>query len=218
MAPATMKAVKVIEQGKAQVCQVPLPVLRDDYILVKIVAVALNPTDWKHIDYLATPGATVGCDYAGIVEEVGSKVTKTFKKGDRISGFAHGVNATNTEDGCFAEYAVVKGDVQMKMPDSMTIEDAATLGVGVSTVGQGLYQSLKLPLPNQPAKEPFPLLIYGASTATGTLAIQYAKLSNLTVLAVCSPHNFDLVKGLGADMVFDYKDPQCAEKNTCCDQ
>ncbi len=47
-----------------------------------------------------------------------------------------------------------------------------------TTVGQALYQSLKLPLPTQPARHPFPLLIYGGSTATGTLAIQFAKLQD----------------------------------------
>lgn len=58
----------------------------------------------------------------------------------------------------------------------MSFEEAATFGVAVTTCGQGMYQSLKLPLPNEPTKEAFPLLIYGGSTATGTVAIQYAKL------------------------------------------
>ena len=49
------------------------------------------------------------------------------------------------------------------------------------------------------------------STATGTLAIQFAKLSGLTVVATASPHNHALVKELGADAVFDYNDPSCAE-------
>ena len=53
---------------------------------------------------MATPGCTVGCDYSGVVEEVGSKVTKQWQKGDRIAGFVHGVNKTEPEDGCFAEY------------------------------------------------------------------------------------------------------------------
>ena len=63
-----------------------------------------------------------------------------------------------------------------RIPDFLTFEDAATLGVGVTAVGQTLYMTLKLPLPTEPAKTPFPVLIYGGSTATGTLAIQYAKL------------------------------------------
>lgn len=78
-------------------------------------------------------------------------------------------------------------------------------------MAQGLYQNLKLPLPTKPAPTPFPILIYGGSTATGILGIQFAKLSGLTVVATSSPHNFDYLKSLGADAVFDYKSPTCAE-------
>ena len=105
-----------------------------------------------------------------------------------------------------------KGDIQIRLSDNVSFEDAATLGVGITTVGQGLYQSLGLPLPPAKVGEPTTVLIYGASTATGTLAVQYAKLSGLTVIATASPHNFELVKSLGADQVFDYKDPDCGAK------
>lgn len=176
MAPSEMRVFKMVEKGRAEVRTAPVPRLRDDYVLVKVKAIALNPTDWKHIAVLAEPDCTIGCDFAGIVEEVGSKVTKPWKKGDRIAGFTHGGNAVEKEDGCFAEYCVAKGDLQMKIPDNMTMAEAATLGVGVTTVGQGLCQSLELPLPTQPTSEKTPVLIYGGSTATGSLAIQYAKL------------------------------------------
>lgn len=210
--PSTQKAVAVVEPKKAAlVTDRAIPALRDDYILIKTVAVALNPTDWKHIDYgFAEPGCLVGCDYAGIVEEVGSKVKKPFKKGDKVAGFVHGCNSVQHEDGAFAEYIVAKGDLQMHIPETLSFEEAATLGVGISTVGQALYQSLGLAWPTEPLKEPVPLLIYGGSTATGTLAIQFAKLSGYTVVATCSPRNFDLVKKLGADHVFDYKHPNAA--------
>lgn len=69
-----------------------------------------------------------------------------------------------------------------------------------------------MPLPPTKVSEPTPVLIYGASTATGTLAVQFAKLSGAEVFATASPHNFDLVKKLGADHVFDYKDPSCGEQ------
>ena len=153
-----------------------IPHLRDDYMLIKNFAVALNPADWKHIDFMAIAGALPGCDYAGVVEEVGEKVIKPFKKGDRVCGMCHGPNPLELEDGAFAEYIVAKGDIQMIVPPQMTFEEAATLGTGIITVGQSLYQSLQLPLPTAPVKEAFPLLIYGGSTATGTLAIQFAKL------------------------------------------
>lgn len=208
---STQKAVIVTEPGKdGLVTDRPIPKLRDDYILVKTVSVGLNPTDWKHVAYISPPGVLVGCDYSGVVEEVGKDVKKPFKKGDRICGFAHGANSVQPEDGAFAERIVVKGDLQMKIPDHMSFQDAATLGVGINTVGQALYQSLKLALPTEPIKDATPILIYGGSTATGTLAIQFAKLSGYKVLTTCSPHNFDLVKSLGADEVYDYKDANSA--------
>ncbi|KAH9221606.1 chaperonin 10-like protein [Leptodontidium sp. 2 PMI_412] len=197
--------------GEAAAVEASVPVLRDDYILVKVKAVALNPTDWKHVNWLTSEGARIGCDYAGIVEEVGSKVTKPFKKGDRIAGVAHGGNEVNHEDGAFGNIITVKGDLQIKIPDNLSFEEASTLGVGITTVGQGLYQSLQLPLPDKPATEKTYLLIYGGSTATGALAIQFAKLSGLTVAVTCSPRNFDYVKSLGADAAFDYSSPTCAQ-------
>lgn len=71
---------------------------------------------------------------------------------------------------------------------------------------------LQLPWPNNPSKENFPILIYGASTNTGLWAVQYAKLSGLRVLATCSEKNFEAVSQLGADEVFDYRDEKCGEK------
>ncbi|KAJ5753986.1 uncharacterized protein N7511_008139 [Penicillium nucicola] len=208
---STQKAIVVVEQGKeGLVTDRPIPQLRDDYMIVKTVSVGLNPTDWKHIAYLSPPGVLSGCDYSGIVESVGKNVTKKFAKGDRVCGFAHGGNAVQPEDGTFAEYIAVKGDLQWKIPENMSFQEAATIGVGISTVGQALYQSLKLALPTEPIKDNTPILIYGGSTATGTLAIQFAKLSGYKVLTTCSPRNFDLVRSLGADEVYDYNDANAA--------
>ena len=78
--------------GTAVLKSIPIPKLRDDYILVRTVAIALNPTDWTTLDAKGDNGSLVGCDYAGIVEAVGKAVKKDFKKGDRIAGFAHGGN------------------------------------------------------------------------------------------------------------------------------
>ena len=210
---STQKAIVVAGPKEAKlVTNRPIPTLRDEYVLVKNVSVALNPTDWKGIDFRATPGALSGCDYAGVVEDVGKDVGKQFKKGDRICGFVPGCNQNQLEDGSFAEYIVAKTHLQMRIPESLSFQEAATLGVGVYTVGQTLYQILKLALPTEPTKEPVPVLIYGGSTATGTLAIQFAKLSGYAVITTCSPHNFDLVKSLGVDVVYDYKDPNSADE------
>jgi NADPH:quinone reductase-like Zn-dependent oxidoreductase len=67
-----------------------------------------------------------------------------------------------------------------KIPDNLTFEETATLGVGITTIGQTLYMTLKLPLPgDKPVDGQAFVLIYGGSSATGTLAIQFAKLYEL---------------------------------------
>ena len=63
-----------------------------------------------------------------------------------------------------------------KIPEGMSWEEAASMGAGVTTIGQALYHELRLPWPTKPTKEPFHILINGGSTASGTLAIQYAAL------------------------------------------
>lgn len=77
--------------------------------------------------------------------------------------------------------------------------------------GQGLYRTLGLPIPTESTKDSEYILIYGGSTATGIFGIQFAKLSGLKVIATASPHNFDYLKSLGAEAVFDYKSPTAAE-------
>ena len=138
MAPQ-QKAIVIESRGIAHlISDAPIPRLRDDYILVKNVAVAINPTDWQHIDGEGPAGATVGCDYAGIVMDVGPKVTKLFAKGDRVCGFIHGSNGDNHEDGAFAEYVTAKGDLQIPIPNGVSFEEAATLGVGMYDTCQPL--------------------------------------------------------------------------------
>lgn len=78
---ATCKGIVVQKPGQAAVMTVPVPKLKDDCILVKVYAVALNPADWKLVEWLTDSGCHIGNDYAGIVEQVGSKVTKDFRKG-----------------------------------------------------------------------------------------------------------------------------------------
>lgn len=76
---------------KVAIREIPKPKLRDGYVLVKVHAVGINPTDWKSIDKgFADAGARSGCDYSGVVAEVGESLGKPFQKGDRIAGFAHG--------------------------------------------------------------------------------------------------------------------------------
>lgn len=198
-------------QQAALVYDHPIPALRDGYMRIRTVAVAVNPCDWKQVDGLGSPGTLLGCDYAGIVEEVAPGGHKSFKKGDRVCGMVHGANSSHPEDGAFAEFIIAKADLQIRMPDHLSFEEAATLGVGVSTVALGLYRNLCLDWPTQSVRYRTSILIYGGSTATGVLAIQFAKLSGAYVYATCSPHNFELVRSLGADVVCDYHELEAAD-------
>ena len=84
-----MRAIRIVKEKTAAIVDTPIAQVRDGWVLVKVKAVALNPTDWKHVHHgHADVGALCGCDYAGIVEKVGPNVM--FKKGDRIAGFVHG--------------------------------------------------------------------------------------------------------------------------------
>jgi NADPH:quinone reductase-like Zn-dependent oxidoreductase len=116
------------------------------------------------------------------------------------------------EDGTFAEFILVKGDLQIRVPDRLTFEEAATLGVGITSVGQGLYQTLMLAMPTTTSSTPIPILIYGGFTASGVLGIQFAKLSGYLPITTCFPHNFEMVKQLGAFAAFDHRDPASAKK------
>lgn len=161
----------------------PFPRLRPDYLLVSTVAVALNPTDVKAISQgRAAINGLLGSDFSGLVLEVGPAVTKKFRKGDRVFGFAHGANFNESEDGAWAEVIAAKGDCCMKIPEKWSFEEAATVGASAITSGQGLFQGMELRLPRavRPAFESVGdkeyILIYGGSSSAGTLAIQYAKL------------------------------------------
>ena len=77
-----------------------------------------NDIDRKHVDIVRPPHTTIGCDFAGTVQDVGRRVAadrQRWKKGDRIAGFTHGGNEVQPEDGCAAEYCVVKAGLCMKV-------------------------------------------------------------------------------------------------------
>ncbi len=125
----------------------PIPKLPANCLLVRTVAVGLNPHEILDIDppwCISDPGNLLGCDYAGVVEGVGTDVTRKFKKGDRVCGCTR-PNPLQPDWGTFAEYIVVVADVQLHIPDEMTFEDAASLGVSVLTAGAVLVRCISSP-------------------------------------------------------------------------
>ncbi|RVX68794.1 hypothetical protein B0A52_07680 [Exophiala mesophila] len=216
-----MKAI-VLGDGPGKVSLVtdrPSPKLRPGYLGVNVKAVALNPTDWKHVDRFNADGSLYGCvsgcDYAGVVAETGTGYSKQWKVGDRICGFVHGGNELEKEDGGFAETVIARADIQLRIPDGMSFEDASTLGVGVITCAQALFMQMGLTQPPSNGAAPAngePVLIYGGSSATGSIALQFARIAGYTPITLCSPHNFEFVKSLGAAAAFNYNDEDCVEQ------
>ncbi|KAK3935592.1 putative zinc-binding dehydrogenase family oxidoreductase [Diplogelasinospora grovesii] len=192
--------------------EAPVPEVRDDIVLVRAVAVSVNPVDAKMIGPYVTPGAISGCDFAGVVEAVGIDAAKNdIKIGDRVCAAIMGQNPLEPSLGAFAEHVGARSSSLIKLPDSVSFETGSGLGTSFMTAGMALFKSLGLPgYPLAPSAKNLPVLVYGGSTATGTAAIQLLRLAGFVPIVTCSPHNFELVKSYGAEAVFDYHTPGCA--------
>lgn len=181
--PTHQKALKITRPGQIDpVALSEIPQIRPDEVLVRVACIALNPFDAKSADLSPTIGATVGCDFSGHVVALGDDVPPgSLAIGDRVCGCVFGNNPDRPENGAFAEFVAAPADLVLRVPSQMALEEAATLGVGLATVGMSLYQAMKLPLPGTPPdmRGPFHVLVYGGATATGTLAIQMLKRYSL---------------------------------------
>ncbi|KAI0040741.1 GroES-like protein [Auriscalpium vulgare] len=212
MAPIKQQASVVGENGTAVLAEVDVPKLGPGQILVKVVAAAQNPSDWKAAQSITAHGATIGLDYAGIVEEIGSDVPAGVRYlGEKVCGFVRGAAGAH---GAFAEYLVASAQyATIPIPNGWSFEDAAQIGVAAFTTVQAMTESLTdLPTPLAPATTPTPLLVYGGSSSVGFYTIQWAKLAGLHVIATASKHNHDILKRYGADEVYDYRDPDVGAK------
>jgi NADPH:quinone reductase-like Zn-dependent oxidoreductase len=196
-----MKAVAHSEYGSPDVLKlkdVDKPVAKDDEVLVRVHAAAVNPPDWAGVHGvpyivrlaygLRRPKIGIrGTDMAGIVDAVGKNVTR-LRVGDEV--FGRGV-------GTFAEYAVAPEEHLVPKPAGLTFEQAA----GVPMSGLTALQALRDAGGIQPGQK---VLIVGAGGGVGTFAVQIAKSFGAEVTGVCSTSKLDLVRSIGADHVIDY--------------
>ncbi|OTA57460.1 NAD(P)-binding protein [Hypoxylon sp. EC38] len=195
----------------------PVPELEDDRVAVEIKAVSLNPVDTKMVGDYHTPGAISGCDFAGIVTAVGPGAADgNIKVGDRICAAISGLNPLRPDIGAFATQTTTPYWSSLKLPDNWSYAEGASLGTPWMTVGAALFKSLGLlGGPLEPVSHPngkvTTILVNGGSSATGTAALQLLKLAGYQTIATCSPRNFELTRSFGADHVFDYNSPTCAE-------
>ncbi len=196
-----MKALILKRYGKSDqlaFADIPRPTIKPNEILVQIHAVGLNPIDYmipkgtfKPIIKFQLP-ATMGSDLAGIVVEVGNRVTR-FKLGDAI--FA---SIFDLGTGSLAEYAVVPESAAAIKPANLDFVQAASIPM----VGLTSWQALKERARLKPGQKVF---IPAGSGGIGTFAIQFAKHLGATVGTTTSTGNVDMVRRLGADEVIDYK-------------
>ncbi|TFY63725.1 hypothetical protein EVJ58_g3092 [Rhodofomes roseus] len=207
-----MKALVVKPGPAAVVEEVPVPVVGSDDILVKVVATAQNPTDWKFVDFVQNHGTILGCDWSGYVVDAGKNVTSP-RVGDHVAGFVQG--GTFTDYGAYAEYVRTPAELSWVVPEgTVNHEEAAALGCAFWTAVQALYNPTRLGLVEPPSRVEAEqwVFVYGGSTSVGQYATQLAHLSGYKVATVASPRNFELCRSLGADFVADYNDPEAVQQ------
>lgn len=196
-----MKTVRIHEYGNADVLhleEIPVPQIASDELLIKIHAASVNPVDWMVREgylkdmHLHKLPLTLGQDFSGTVEKVGSSVTE-FKIGDKVFG-----RPSLEKDGSYAEFIEVKATEVALMPKTITYDEAATLPVAGTTAWETLINRAKI-------KNGQRVLILGSSGGVGSLAVQIARNKECYVIGTTSNANIDFVKSLGADEVIDYK-------------
>jgi NADPH:quinone reductase-like Zn-dependent oxidoreductase len=181
-----------------RVADVEKPVPKDDQVLIKVRATAVNPLDWRLMKgkpralrimprLMKMPIGRPGVDVAGEVEGVGRNV-KQFKPGDAVFGAC---------PAAIAEYACTRESGIAMKPATVTFEQAASVNVAGLTALQGLRDKGKV----QPGNK---VLINGAAGGVGTFAVQLAKWFGAHVTGVCSTRNLEMVRSIGADEVIDY--------------
>ncbi len=211
-----MKAIICTAYGPPEVLQpgeLPKPVPTGSQILIRVHAVAVtisdcivrsgkvNPLLWLpmrlFVGFTRPRNPVLGLDLAGEVAAVGGAVQR-FQAGDPVMAFA------GKHFGAYAEYVCLPADgvrgpqdaLIAPKPANLSYAEAAALpsrgGLAWHFLGQGQVQAGQR------------VLVFGASGATGTFAVQLAKYLGAHVTGVCSTANLEFVKALGADVVIDY--------------
>ncbi|KAL8645286.1 MAG: hypothetical protein Q9210_006794 [Variospora velana] len=200
-----MKEAIVQPDLKVDIVDSPIPVPKDNEVVIKVVVSGSNPKDWKR-PVMSNVTMNSGDDIAGVVHQVGRNVHE-FKPGDRVAAF-HKMMAPG---GSFAEYAISPAYTTFHIPNQTSFEEASTIPLAAMTAALGLYQRLQgLPLPWHPATTSTPLIIYGAASAVGAYAIQLAQLSNIHPLICVAGRGIPFVETLVSrekgDVIFDYRE------------
>jgi NADPH:quinone reductase-like Zn-dependent oxidoreductase len=200
-----MKAIIYTQYGPPEVAkltEVPKPAPKDNEVLIKVFASTVNRTDsgFRSAEYfisrfwsglLRPKYPILGCEFAGIIDEPGKQVT-TFKKGDKVFGY------NDKHFGGHAEYVTInENDAITFLPNNLDFDEAAPITEGAHYALNNIRASKIQSGQN--------VLVYGATGAIGSAAVQLLKHFGANVTAVCNTKNVALVKSLGADTVIDYQ-------------
>tara|TARA_R100001143_G_C3361257_1_gene136190 strand:+ start:4341 stop:5300 length:960 start_codon:yes stop_codon:yes gene_type:complete len=198
-----MKAFIHTQYGPPEVLQLselPKPVPGNHEILIRIYATTVNRTDdgfLRPIPFITRffiglfkpKNKTLGSEFAGRVEATGKEVT-LFKTGDNVFGFSG--------FGTHAEYITLSEQSNVAtIPEGWTFSEAAPLTEGSHYALNNIRKANI-----QPDQK---VLLYGATGAIGSAALQILKAIGAEVTAVCNTKNVDLIQSLGADRVIDYR-------------
>jgi NADPH:quinone reductase-like Zn-dependent oxidoreductase len=205
-----MKAIVQDRYGSAAVLalrEIERPTAKDDEVLVRVRASSIHADVWhamRGIPYVlrfmgsgvrAPKHRVPGTDLAGVVESVGTNVTR-FRAGDEVFGQSLRANLWRN-GGAFAEYAAVPEAMLEPKPAGLTFEHAAA----VPTSGSLAVQHVRDEGRTQPGQR---VLINGAGGAVGSFAVQLAKAYGAHVTGVDAPAKLDMLRSIGADEVLDY--------------
>lgn len=196
-----MKAIRIHEYGDRNVFQYeecPVPQILDGEVLIKVIATAINPIDWKvregylkDIDPHDFP-LILGWDFSGVVEKIGKNVT-TFSPGDAVYS-----RPDSTRNGSYAEYIAVRENEIAPKPQTISFTGAAALPLTSIAAWEAVIRSGEIAAGQS-------ILIHGAAGGVGSIAVQLAKWRGAHVIATTSENTRELVKSLGADDIIDYK-------------
>jgi NADPH:quinone reductase-like Zn-dependent oxidoreductase len=197
-----------------KIMEVPKPIPKSNEVLIKVYTSTVNRTDsgFRSAEYFVSrfwsglfrpKCQTLGCEFAGVIEDVGSEVT-LFKKGDKVFGF------DDQTFGGHAEYLTISENKAIEtIPDSLTFDQAAPLLEGAHYALCNIRASK--------IKSGQNAMVYGATGAIGSAAVQILKYLGVTVTAVCNTKNVELIKSLGADTVIDYQTQDFTQTNESFD-
>ena len=190
----TMRAIRYHEYGvsrKLILETIPRSEPKAGEVLVKVKFAGVNPIDWKlrsglYKDFMpVTFPSTPGKDFSGTVGALGSGVS-TFSIGQRVFGSANGT---------YAEYAVVKAENIVPIPDNLSFQQAASVTLGALTAWHVVEEAGLAA--GQTA------IVVGAAGGVGMFAAQFARLKGASVIGLASAKNLSFVESLGAEAV-DY--------------